>query len=477
MATITAAGSGSGLNIESIVTQLIAVQRAPVENRLNSQQALAQATLTGFGTLNSALADFQKTIEGLQKLADFQGRLVSSSDNLLFIATGTNEAAVSTTSIEVIQLAKAHKLISADFTSASTPVGTGTLTLSANSKTFQLNITDTDQSLEKIRDRINNDENNFGITASILTVDDGSGGTVSKLVLTADGTGEGNAISISVDDDDGGDKDSTGLSQLFFISGDAENQLTEKDSAQDAQILIDGFTASSSTNLFANAIQGITITAVKEDVGNPGTLSVTLDKFGSEAKIRSFVNKYNNLISNLNQLTDFDADTNTAGLLTGDATARGIETQVRRIINATVTGGGAFKSLAELGLRTERDGTLTIDSTVLDKALADNFEDVGKVFTDETGISKKLDELIDTFIDNSTGLIKTRTDGLDKTLDDIAVRRAALERRLDSVEQRLRSQFIAMDLLVAQLNSTGSFLIQQLDLSTNIVRNFGQSSR
>ena len=474
MATITASGSGSGLNIESIVTQLVAVERAPVENRLNSQEAKAQATLTAFGTVNSALSDFQKTIEDLQDIADFQGRAVSSSDNLLFIATGTNQAAVANTSIEVTSLAKAHKLISGDFVSASTPVGTGSLSISANSKTFQINVTSANQSLEAIRDSINNDENNFGVTASILTVDDGVGGTVSKLVLSSDGTGAGNQISITVDDDDGSDKNSTGLSQLFFVSGDVDNQLTEKDPAQDAKILIDGFSATSNTNLFTNAIQGITITAVKEDPGNPGTLTVTLDKFGSEAKVRSFVEKYNNLMSNLNQLTDFDADTNTAGLLTGDATTRGIESQIRRIINTSVTGiSGAFTSLAELGLRTERDGTLTIDDTVLEEALENNFEDVGKVFTGNTGIATKMDALIDTFIDNTTGLIKNRTDGLDRTLDEIAIKRSNLERKLDSVEKRLRSQFIAMDLLVAQLNSTGSFLNQQLEISSNIVKDFG----
>jgi flagellar hook-associated protein 2 len=474
MATITASGSGSGLNIESIVSQLVAVERAPVENRLNSQEAKAQATLTAFGTLNSALSDFQKTIDDLQNLADFQGRAVSSSDNLLFIATGTNEAAVANTSIEVSKLAKAHKLISGNFSAPTTAVGTGSLNVSNGTSTFQINVTSANQSLENLRDSINNDENNFGVTASILTVDDGLGSKVSKLVLTSDNTGKSNELSITVDDDDGTDKNSSGLSQLFFASGDASNQLTEKDPAQDAELLVDGFSVTSDTNLFKDAIQGITITAVKEDPGNPGTLAVTLDKFGSEAKIRSFVEKYNNLMTNLNQLTDYDAATKTAGLLTGDSTASGIENQIRRIINSTVSNtGGAFKSLAELGMRTEKDGTITIDSTVLDKALENNFADIGKVFTVDNGISEKLDSLIDTFIDKSTGLLTNRTEGLDKKLDDIAIKRANLERKLTSVENRIRSQFIAMDLLVAQLNSTGSFLTQQLDISNNIAKDFG----
>ena len=474
MATITASGSGSGLDIESIVTQLVAVERAPVENRLNSQEAVAQASLTAFGTLNSALSAFQKTIADMQNLADFQGRAVTSSETELFIASSSNQAAVGNTSIEVLNLAKAHKLISGDFADANTVVGTGSLTIAANNKSFQVNITAENQSLQQIRDSINDDVNNIGVTASILTVNDGGGTPVSKLVLTADGSGETFEMSISVDDNDGSDKNNSGLSQLFFVSGDVDNQLTEKDPPQDAEILIDGFSATSSTNLFTNAIQGITLTAVKADPGNPATMSVTLDKSGSESKIRDFVEKYNGLMSNLNQLTDYDAANNTSGLLTGDATTRGLEAQVRRLLNSTVSGiSGAFSSLAELGMRTEKDGTLTINETVLSDALDNNFADVGKVFTSDNGIATQLDTLINTYIDKNSGLLKTRTDGFDRQLDEIAIKRSNLERKLESTERRIRSQFIAMDLLVAQLNSTGSFLTQQLDISNNIVKDFG----
>ncbi|MCW9014733.1 MAG: flagellar filament capping protein FliD [Gammaproteobacteria bacterium] len=475
MTTITAAGSGSGLDIEGIVTSLVEAERAPVENRLNLQEAKAQATITAFGSLKGALADFQKTAQGLQDLADFQTRTVISSNTDTFIATGTNEAATINTSIEVSQLAKAHKLASDDFATSSTIVGTGSLVITSNNESFQINVSSSNQTLEGIRDSINDATNNVGVSASILTVDDGSGGTVSKLILTADTTGTDNEISIVVDDDDGSDTNNSGLSRLFFVAGDINNQMTEVDPAQDAQILVDGFQVSSNTNVFENAIQGVTITAVEADPGVEETLQVSLDKLGTQTKIENFVEKFNSLIDVLNELTDYDSATNTSGLLTGDATASAIENQIRRILGNSVTGiNSQLTNLAELGVRTEKDGSLTIDNDVLSAAIDNNFDDVGKVFSGDDGIAQQLDDLLSQYLDNS-GILSTRTDGLDRELDEIAIKRSDLELRLESVERRIRSQFIAMDLLVAQLNSTGTFLTQQLDITNNIVKDFGNN--
>ncbi len=475
MANITAAGSGSGLDIENIVTQLVAAERAPVESRLNLQEAKVQASITAFGSLKSSLSDFQKTSQGLQDLADFQARTVTSSNNELFIATGTNEAATMNTNIEVTQLAKAHKLASGDFSNSLTIVGSGSLTITANNKSFQINVSTANQTLEGIKDSINASTNNIGVSASILTVDDGAGGSVSKLILTSDTSGADNEISIVVDDSDGNDTDSSGLSRLFFVAGDINNQLTEIDPAQNAQLLVDSFQVSSNTNEFKNAIEGITITAVKAEPGTQETLTVTLDKLGVEGKIQNFVNKFNSLMTIVNELTDYDTATNTKGLLTGDSTTTAIETQIRRIISTSVTGiESNYTNLAELGIRTEKDGTLSLDTASLTKAIDNNFDDVGKVFSGDNGIATQIDDLLGNYLDNN-GIISTRSENLDRELDEIAVSRADLERRLESVQRRIRSQFTAMDILVAQLKSSGDFLLQQLDISSNITKNIGNN--
>ncbi len=475
MATITAAGSGSGLDIENIVTQLVAVERAPVENRLNLQEAKVQASITAFGSLKSSLSDFQKTAQGLQDLADFQARNVTSSNNDLFIATGTNEAATMNTSIEVTQLAKAHKLASGDFATRSTVVGNGSLVIGANGKSFQINVSTANQSLEGIKDTINNASNNIGISASILTVDDGAGGNVSKLILTSNTSGADNEISIVVSDEDGNDTDNSGLSRLFFVAGDINNQMTEIEPAQNAQLLVDGFQVSSNTNEFKNAIEGVTITAVKAEPGTQETLTVTLDKLGVEGKIQNFVDKFNSLMNIVNELTDYDTATNTKGLLTGDSTTTAIEIQIRRIISTSVSGVESdFTNLAELGIRTENDGTLSLDSESLARAIDNNFDDVGKVFSGDNGIAAQIDSLLGNYLDNN-GIISTRSDSLDRELDEIALSRGDLERRLESVERRIRSQFTAMDILVAQLKASGDFLLQQLDISSNITKNIGNN--
>lgn len=475
MATITAAGSGSGLDIESIVTQLVAVERAPVENRLNLQEAKAQASITAFGSLKSALSDFQKTAQGLQNLADFQARTVTSSNNDLFIATGTNEAATFNASIEVTQLAQANKLASGDFGSVSTIVGTGSLVLSANNKSFQINVTGENQTLEGIKNSINDATNNIGISASILTVDDGSGGKVSKLILTSDTSGADNEISVVVNDNDASDTNNSGLSRLYYVAGDVNNQLSEVDSAQNAQLLVDGFQVSSNTNVFVDTIEGITLTAIKAEPGTEETLSVTLDKLGVENKIQNFVNKFSSLMTVINELTVFDVENNTKGLLTGDSTTTAVENQLRRVLSSSVTGiESQFTNLAELGVRTENDGTLTLDIAALTNAIENNFDDIGKVFSGENGIASQISSTLSNYLDNS-GIISNRTDSLDRELDEIAISRSDLELRLESVQRRIRSQFTAMDILVAQLNASGDFLLQQLDISSNITKNIGNN--
>lgn len=470
MASITAAGAGSGLDIEGLVTQLVAAERAPVENRLNLDEFRIQSKLSGYGTLKGALSEFQSTVSSLQNLSAFQARSATSSDTSLFSVSASSIAAISSYGIEVSNLAQAHKLASVNFDTADTVVGTGDLTIDVGGDSFQITVTtNNNDTLAQIRDSINGSPDNTGVTASILNVDDGAGGTDAKLILTANDTGESNEISITVNDTDGIHNDGTGLSQLFYQAGDINNQLSEIDQALDATILVDGFTAKSANNTFSDVIQGVTITALKEDPGNQQSLSISNDKAGIKSKIEDFVSKFNDLVSTLNNLTDYDIEEETAGILTGDATARSVETQIRRIISSTVSGiTGDINSLASLGISTEKDGTLSIDSAKLDTAVTNNFNEIGEIFASDEGVGQQLDTLLDAFV-NSTGIIQSRTNGLDSQLDRIADQRDLLERRIEAIETRFRRQFNAMDAMVAQLTSTGDFLKEQLAITSSII--------
>jgi len=476
MASITSIGVGSGLDLENLVTQLIDAERAPTESRLDLRQAEAQASISAFGSLKGALSGFQTSLADLKDLTGFQGRATSVSDETLFSATATSQAAVSSYSINVLNLAQNHKLVSGDFASPSDIIGTGSLTLEVNGNAFSVDVGT--GSLTEVRDAINDAVDNTGVTASILTVDDGVGGTVSKLVFTASESGEDNEIKITVADDDLGNDDNTGLSQLFFEQGNVNSQLNEIDVAQNARITVDGFTVSSNTNIFSGAIEGVSITALKasEDPVNnpPDSLSVSLDKTAVSAEVTKFVAGYNSLKAIFNQLTGFDVGTGTAGLLNGDSTVRTLEGQLRRILSNPVSGvSGTLDTLTELGITTDDSGQLTIDQSTLDSAIDNNFDAIGELFTGSEGIATRLDKLASDYL-SSSGQIKVREDGLDAELDEIAEKRDDLAFRLSNLETRVRQQFAGLDILISQLNSTGSFLTEQLKNTSAIIN--GQSN-
>ena len=462
MAFITAAGTGSGLDIETIIETLTEAERVPEETRLSTREIEIQADISAYGSLKSSLSDFQSALSGLTSLTELAARSAVSTNESTFTATATSGAAVGSTDIQVVQLASNHKLVSSsDFTGLDDAVGAGTLSIDVGGESFDVEIVGGENNtLVGIRDAINDDANNPGVTASILTVSDGAGGTVSKLVLTGDETGADNAITVTVTNDaDGNDTDNAGLSS--FINAN----MSEKSQALDAELLIDGeYTVTSSTNVFDDAIQGVTITAVAADPGVDETLTVALDKSAITERLQSFVDEFNLLSETLNFLTDYDIDAQEAGLLTGDFVARTVETQIRRSIGGALENASStFSSLASIGITTQRDGSLALDSGKLNSALNSNFDDVADLLGGDEGIINALDERLDNFL-GSDGILASRSSTFQQQLEDISEQREELNRRIVSFEERIRLQYTNLDILVGQLQSTGDFVSQQLDV-------------
>ena len=471
MASVTSLGTGSGIDLGSILQQLVEAERAPATQRLDLKEAETQATISAFGSLKSSLAEFQAILKDLTSLTDFQGRTATSSDDTIFTATADSTASVGNTNINVLNLAAAQKLVTGDFAGPDTIIGTGTLSIETGGSNFSIDITT--GSLTDIKDSINASPAGELITASILTVDDGLGGTVSKLVVSSKATGAVNGIEITVADDDLTNENNAGLSQLLFENGNINNQLIELTPATNARITVDGFTVSSATNEFTGAIQGITISALKASVDPvndpPSVLAIDLNETSVKGKVASFVTVFNGLKTTLNQLSDYDPETSTAGLLNGDATVRAIETQVERILFSTVGDAeGIFQNLAQLGITTGEGGTLSLDQETLDAAIDNNFDDIGQLFASENGLARQLDDLMTGFL-SATGAISVREEGLDGRLEEIADDRVDLARRLAVIEERTRQQFTALDSLISRLNSSGDFLLQQLQNTSAII--------
>lgn len=447
---ITASGIGSGIDVASLVSQLVAAEGKPAAFRLDNKEARLQSDLSAYGTLKGALSKFQESVKALNDLKSFQQRSSVSSKPELFSATADITAVAGTYNIEVVQLAQAAKMRSGDgeFTSATDIVGTGTLAISLGSDSFQITIDSSNQTLEGIRDAINSASDNPGISASIISVD---GGT--QLVFASNKIGAENTIDIVATDDDGADG--------FDLSRLATASLDTVQSAQDAIIKVDQQQVTRGSNTFSDVIQGVSFTLKKADVGTTETLTVALNTDSVKGKVNTFVAAYNSLVETMKTLSSYDADTGTSsGSLIGDSILRGVQSQVRQALTSSVD-GLTFGTLAEIGVKTNKLGKLEINSEKLDKVLASDFGAVAQLFSSENGLANSLSKLLDRYVDTD-GVLNSKTKGIQSSISSVGDDREKLGIRLTALEARYKAQFTAMDMLVGQLQSLGTYLGQQL---------------
>jgi flagellar hook-associated protein 2 len=462
---ISVPGIGSGLDINAIVSGIVATEGDAKTSLLARKSSSTQSEISAFGGLKSILSIFQSRSTILKSASTFEQNSASSADATVYTATTSGSVAAGVYGIEVRDFAEAHKLLTAGYTDENTVVGTGTLTISAGASSFDVTIDGNNNTLAGIRSAINDATDNTGVSATITNVDDGAGGTETKLILSSDKTGVANAITITVDDDDLGDTDASGLSAFYYDTADATTpeQLTQINAAIDAEIYIEGQKVLSSSNTVVDAIQGVTLTLLKEDTGNVHDLTIATDTAAIKNNIELFVSNYNSTISYMNSVTAFDADTGAVGILLGDSTIRGLSNQIRTQINQTVTGiSSAYTTLVDLGITSTNDGTLEIDSTKLDNALSTNLDDVAELFSSTNGVATRLESTLIQYT-QADGILDSKTTGLNNTVNDINDDLEALDRSLTALEERLFAKFSALDLLMTQLNSTSSFLTQQFD--------------
>jgi len=372
-------GLGSGLDVEGIVSQLMTLERRPLE-LIEQKEASYKAQLSAYGTMRSALATLQSAVKALANIAKFRGARATVADPSLLSASASSSAAAGTYNIEVEQLAQAQKVKSPVLAS----VGTGSITIefgaysggafSANADKPAKTISVTQDSLAGVRDAIN--AANAGVRANI--VNDGTG---ERLVIASNDSGAANALRITVDDADGNDTDAAGLSQLAFdaSTGGVQN-LSETVAALDARVIIDGITVTSASNQVSGAVEGLTLNLKKAAPGTQTTLTLARDLDTPMAAIEGFVKAYNDAAKQLKTLSAYDPSTRTAAVLQGDSTLVTLQARLRTTLSAAVTSTSGYASLSEVGIAFQRDGTLAIDSAKVRAALDDTTKDVASAF-------------------------------------------------------------------------------------------------
>lgn len=441
--TITATGLGSGLPISTLVPQLVNADTQAQGTLLQNQQNTVNAQISAIGKIASAASSLQDAIQALGG-SGLQARSASVSDPSILSATVTGGTPTGTHSVQVQTLAQAQVLASQAFTDANTTVGSGTLTIGSGSNSFDVEFTGP-ATLAQIRDAINAASGNDRVTASIVNADDGA-----HLILTSRYAGAANTIDVSASGGDGG------LNVLTTTSG----ELSQIQAGTDAQLTVDGFSVTSSSNTVSGVIEGLTLDLAKAAPGQTLQVDITQDTASSVDNITKFVNAFNALSSTIAQQTSFDSTTNTASPLLGNTSVSMVGRQLRSIAGSAV-GNGAFATLSQIGITLNTDGTMTLDADKLGAALAQDSASIGTLLIGDNGIATQLQGNIGNYI-GTDGLFSAQTTALQTRLNTIGNQQQALQQRAVQLTAMYTAQFTALDTLMAQMQNTNNALLQAL---------------
>jgi flagellar hook-associated protein 2 len=424
---ITAAGTGSGIDVESIITQLMEIESAP-QVALEAEREELDVELSAYGSIRSAMNELGTISTTLGDRTTFGPFVATTSDEEVMTATANGTASAEAHDIEILSLATAQRLASGPVASPDADVDAGTYSFTAGEESFSFDL-GAGSSLTNLRDAVNDAEDNPGVVASILNVGDGS-----RLILTARDTGIENAITVNP----------PGTS---LLSG-----FTEMSAATDAQLIVDGFEVSSASNTVTDVIQGISLELA--DVGEV-SISTARDAESLDESLEALVANYNTLRSGLDGLS--------IGTLQGDSLPRDIESRLRSLFSEPITlSDGSEASPLELGMTFDRFGALSIDQSRMSEVQDADLERFVDAFSQsETGFAAKLSEVVDAFTD-AEGIINGREESIQNRQGRIDDRIDLFDYRLGLVETRYRNQFTAMDTAIALLNSSSSQLFGAL---------------
>lgn len=564
MASITSTGIGSGLDIDSLISQLMSVEQQPL-TKLDTKEASYQTKISALGSLKSAVSTLNSALSSLAlsatqtAAAKYSSYKASVGDSSAASATVSSSAVAGSHTLEVLQLAtahristtaRAHELTSASFGSETDPIDHGTLEITVNGETTKITVGDNNDTLGELVTSINNA--GAGVTAAladdefggkVLVLTSNTGGTAGKMTLSgiagftydpatgtgdltqtqaavggytsanaaiAEGTlelslGNGTKRTITIDSSNntlaglrdainqsgagvtaslttvgkndvrlvltsntmgnGGKIAMSGLAGFEFNADTGTGDLSQATadggaSAQSAKIKLNGVTIHKDSNTISDAVQGVTLNLTGV-TASATTLTVTQDKSSTlTAALTKVVDAYNELNSTVHNLGDYDAGTETGGILLGNSTLRTVASSIKRIFQSSLAGttGSNYKYLSNLGLEFQKDGSIVFNSSKLVTATNADFEAVGGLVANFASQAKTLtDNMLST-----TGTITAATDGLKASIAALDSQRTRLADRLEKTEERYRKQFSALDTLISEMNSTSSYLTEQL---------------
>jgi flagellar hook-associated protein 2 len=433
-ASVTSTGLGTNLNVNAIVPSLVNAEIAPIMTLLQAKQTADKSTISALGTVKSTLSALQAALEAITTGTALTGLAASSSNASVFTATASSSAVAGTYNIEVNTLAKTNTIMSSAYANANTVVGDGTITVNAGGSSFNVTLSPGNDTLANLRDAINNASNNTGVSAAIITAVDGA-----HLSLSSTQTGTANAVSVT-------------SPLLTFTTASA---------ASDAKIFVNGLQCNSSSNVISGAISGITLNLVSAQPGTQNTLTVAANTQGAVGAVQAFVNNYNTALTTLQQATAYNASTKQAGPLLGDISTQSLLGQMQSITGGSLS-MAAFNvsTLSQIGITTNKDGTLSVNTSTLTAALQSNAQGVQALLSKaNTSLGTKLDTALTGYVKNG-GLIDARTTVLQTDVANLQSQITSYNQRSADLTQLYTKRFNSIGTIVSRYTTMSNYLTQ-----------------
>lgn len=439
----TVGGLASGLDTNNIVDKLVAIESLPITKNSQRQAAL-NVQISSIGDLLSKIKSLSTSAGALSKgVAAYS---ISSTPPGLSAAIGTG-ASVGTYGITVDSVASAAKARSGAFNSSNDTLAGGNLNLTVKGVAYSVAIaanSDLGGAVQQI--------NQSAAPVRAAVISDGSHYYVS-LVNRETGKPIGSGVT-------GGltiDSDGTGLGMVV------------KQNATNAAVTIDGdLNVESMTNEISNAIPGVTMT-VRALQPTSSNLVISSDSAKTSANLQSFVDGFNAIAGILNQSLRPDpknppaADSQLEG-----STALSLQQQLQRLLSASASTTGAYHTLADVGVKLQKDGTLTLDGATLNKAMAKDPSSVDAIFsTASTGIAARASDLSKRFTDSVDGQLVQRQTSLQKTIKNLQTSNDKLQSYVDAFKLQLQTSFSRMESLISGYKTIGNFLSTNSAFSVN----------
>ena len=473
--SISSPGIGSGLDVQGIVSKLVALEKRPL-GQLQTAAAGLNARVSAYGQLKSQIANLQDQAAKLASSSTWGAMSVSSSNSAAVSGVATDKAVATAFSVEVSQLARAQSAGSSVFATGSA-VGIGTLKVQLGSwgkgvddkdvftagagAEVSIDITAADDTLAKVAAKINGAK--AGVTATVLR--DASG---ERLLMRSSDTGVAQGFRIQAAED----ASAPGLARLAFDPQDsaATGAMALTQSAQDTLATINGVPVASKNNTLTDAVEGLTLTVAQlTDAGKPVEIGIKSDTAGSRSAIKNFVESYNALSNAMGSMTSYDAKTKTAGTLQGDSTAVNLQSALRRRVGGRGALGvesGGFGRLSDVGVQFQADGTLKIDDAKLDAALKKpealkNFFSADPEGTASDGMAVRIKEFAAGML-GADGMFATKTKSLESSVKRNATDQQKVNDNAARTEARLLAQYARLDATMGKLDALNSYVSQQV---------------